>query len=291
VSSRMRAHDNSLLSLRPEGRAPVRLAHSSSKGDGATASVAVSVERLTKVFRGKPAVFDISFSARQNQFVSIVGPSGCGKSTVLKMIAGLIEPTSGSVVVSDEKVEAPLRNASMVFQAPVLMPWRTVLGNVLFCIELRGDSAAKYRGQALDLIKLAGLSGFENHYPHQLSGGMQQRVSICRALLVRPALLLMDEPFGALDVLTRERMGFELQKLWSVERYTALFVTHSITEAVLLSDSIVVMPGMVGRTPAVTIQINLPRPRDANIMKDTRFIELAALVREEIEAGWAGQLA
>jgi NitT/TauT family transport system ATP-binding protein len=287
----MRAHDNSLLSLRPEGRAPVHPAHSSSKGDGATASVAVSVERLTKAFRGKPAVFDISFSARQNQFVSIVGPSGCGKSTVLKMIAGLIEPTSGSVVVNGEKVEAPLRNASMVFQAPVLMPWRTVLGNVLFCIELRGDSAAKYRGQALDLIKLAGLSGFENHYPHQLSGGMQQRVSICRALLVRPALLLMDEPFGALDVLTRERMGFELQKLWSVERYTALFVTHSIAEAVLLSDSIVVMPGMVGRAPAVTIQINLPRPRDANVMKDARFVELAALVRDRIEAGWTGELA
>jgi NitT/TauT family transport system ATP-binding protein len=287
----MRAHDNSLLSLRPQRRAPVRPAHSSSKGDGATASVAVSVERITKAFRGKPAVFDISFSARQNQFVSIVGPSGCGKSTVLKMIAGLIEPTSGSVVVNGEKVEAPLRNASMVFQAPVLMPWRTVLGNVLFCIELRGDSAAKHRAQALDLIKLAGLSGFENHYPHQLSGGMQQRVSICRALLVRPALLLMDEPFGALDVLTRERMGFELQKLWSVERYTALFVTHSIAEAVLLSDSIVVMPGMVGRAPAVTIQINLPRPRDANVMKDARFVELAALVRDRIEAGWTGELA
>jgi NitT/TauT family transport system ATP-binding protein len=151
---------------------------------------------------------------------------------------------------------------------------------------MRGDSAASYREQALELIKLAGLAGFENHYPHQLSGGMQQRVSICRALLVRPALLLMDEPFGALDVLTRERMGFELQKLWSLERYTALFVTHSITEAVLLSDSIVVMPGMVGRMPAVTIEIDLPRPRLAGIMKDPRFVELAALVREQIEAGW-----
>jgi NitT/TauT family transport system ATP-binding protein len=202
------------------------------------------------------------------------------------MIAGLIEPTSGSVTVDGQKVQAPLRNASMVFQAPVLMPWRTVLGNVRFCIEMRGDSAASYRAQALELIKLAGLAGFENHYPHQLSGGMQQRVSICRALLVRPALLLMDEPFGALDVLTRERMGFELQKLWSLERYTALFVTHSITEAVLLSDSIVVMPGMVGRMPAVTIEIDLPRPRDVGIMKDPSFVELAALVREQIEAGW-----
>ena len=285
----MRAHDNSLLSPALEGGAPVGLAHSSAQASPAAGSVAVSVDRLTKAFRGKPAVSDISFSARQNQFVSIVGPSGCGKSTMLKMIAGLIEPTSGSVMVNGAKVEAPLRNASMVFQAPVLMPWRRVLGNVLFCIELRGDSPAKYRRQALALIKLAGLSGFENHYPHQLSGGMQQRVAICRALLVRPSLLLMDEPFGALDVLTRERMAFELQKLWSVERYTALFVTHSITEAVLLSDAIVVMPGMVGRAPAVTIEVDLPRPRDASIMKDPRFIELAALVRDEIEAGWAGQ--
>jgi NitT/TauT family transport system ATP-binding protein len=282
----MRAQANSLLSARPEGRAPVCLAHASRQEESAVAPLAVSVEHLTKAFRGKTAVSDISFKARQNQFVSIVGPSGCGKSTVLKMIAGLIEPTGGSVTVDGQKVQAPLRNASMVFQAPVLMPWRTVLGNVLFCIEMRGDSGAGYRAQALELIKLAGLAGFENHYPHQLSGGMQQRVSICRALLVRPALLLMDEPFGALDVLTRERMGFELQKLWSLERYTALFVTHSITEAVLLSDSIVVMPGMVGRLPAVTIEIDLPRPRDVGIMKDPSFIELAALVREQIEAGW-----
>ena len=178
---RMRAHDNSLLSPALEGGAPVGLAHSSAQASPAAGSVAVSVDRLTKAFRGKPAVSDISFSARQNQFVSIVGRSGCGKSTMLKMIAGLIEPTSGSVMVNGAKVEAPLRNASMVFQAPVLMPWRRVLGNVLFCIELRGELPAKNRRQALALIKLAGLSGFENHYPHQLSGGMQQRVAICRA--------------------------------------------------------------------------------------------------------------
>jgi NitT/TauT family transport system ATP-binding protein len=282
----MRAQANLSLSLPLEGRAAVCPAHSSPKGASVVAPLAVNVEHLTKAFRGKTALSDVSFKARQNQFVSIVGPSGCGKSTVLKMIAGLIEPTSGSLTVDGQRVQAPLRNASMVFQAPVLMPWRTVLGNVLFCIQMRGDSAASYREQALELIKLAGLAGFENHYPHQLSGGMQQRVSICRALLVRPALLLMDEPFGALDVLTRERMGFELQKLWSLERYTALFVTHSITEAVLLSDSIVVMPGMVGRMPAVTIEIDLPRPRLAGIMKDPRFVELAALVREQIEAGW-----
>jgi NitT/TauT family transport system ATP-binding protein len=285
----MPPRDNSLLPLPAGGCAQAGVAHSSPQSFLAAASIAVSVQHLSKAFRGKPAVSDISFSAKQNRFVSIVGPSGCGKSTVLKLIAGLIEPTSGSVIVNGEKVEAPLRNASMVFQSPVLMPWRRVLGNVLFCIELRGDSAARYRAQALDLIKLAGLSGFENHYPHQLSGGMQQRVSICRALLLRPSLLLMDEPFGALDVLTRERMGFELQKLWSLERYTALFVTHSIAEAVLLSDSIVVMPGMVGRLPAVTIEVDLPRPRDTDIIKHARFIELAAQVREQIEAGWAGQ--
>jgi NitT/TauT family transport system ATP-binding protein len=282
----MSAHRNSLVSLRREDRADVRLAHPPTS-DAAAPRLAVSVEHLTKTFRGKVAVSDLSFKALQNQFVSIVGPSGCGKSTMLKMVAGLTEPTSGSVVVDGRNVRAPLHNASMVFQSPVLMPWRTVLGNVLFCIEMRGDAASRYRAQALDLIKLAGLAGFESHYPHQLSGGMQQRVSICRALLVRPSLLLMDEPFGALDVLTRERMAFELQRLWSLERYTALFVTHSITEAVLLSDSIVVMPGMVGRVPAVTIDVDLPRPRDAHIMKDPHFIELTALVRERIEAGWA----
>jgi NitT/TauT family transport system ATP-binding protein len=281
----MSAQGNSLLSPRPEGRADVRCAHAS-VGDAAFPRLAVSVEHLTKAFHGRAALSDVSFKTWQNQFVSIVGPSGCGKSTLLKMVAGLARPTSGSVVVDGQKVQAPLRNASMVFQAPVLMPWRTVLGNVLFCIEMRGDPAAKYRERALDLIKLAGLAGFENHYPHQLSGGMQQRVSICRALLVRPSLLLMDEPFGALDVLTRERMAFELQRLWGHERYTALFVTHSITEAVLLSDSIVVMPGMAGRVPTVTIEIDLPRPRDAGIIKDPRFVELAALVRERIEAGW-----
>jgi NitT/TauT family transport system ATP-binding protein len=170
----------------------------------------------------------------------------------------------------------------MVFQAPVLLPWRTTLANVLFTAEMRGERADAYRARAGELIKLAGLEGFEERLPHELSGGMQQRVAICRALLLDPSLLLMDEPFGALDIITRERMGFELQKIWSATRNTVLFVTHSIAEAVLLSDTVVVMSARPGRLKAV-IAVDLPRPREVGTLSDPRFVELAAWVRDNIE--------
>jgi NitT/TauT family transport system ATP-binding protein len=173
----------------------------------------------------------------------------------------------------------------MVFQAPVLLPWRRVIENILFIAEMRGIKPGEYLHRAQELIKLASLEGFDNRYPHELSGGMQQRVAICRALLLNPSLLLMDEPFGALDVLTRERMGFELQRIWSASKTTVLLVTHSISEAVLLSDTIIVMTARPGRAKAV-IKVDLPRPRNTKTLQEPKFVELMATVRDNIEAQW-----
>ena len=246
---------------------------------------AVAIEGLSKSFATGTAVDDLSFEVGDKEFVSLVGPSGCGKSTLLRLVSGLIAPTKGIVRVRDKEVRGPLAGVGMVFQAPVLLPWRTTLANVLFTAEMRGERAERYRARANELIKLAGLEGFEERLPHELSGGMQQRVAICRALLLNPSLLLMDEPFGALDIITRERMGFELQKIWSASRNTVLFVTHSITEAVLLSDTVVVMSARPGRLKAV-IAVDLPRPREVTTLSDPRFVALAARVRDNIEAHW-----
>ena len=185
---------------------------------------------LCKSFRNVLGLQDVSLTVQDRQFVTIVGPSGCGKSTLLRLISGLIPPTSGEVLVRGTPVSAPIIGVGMVFQSPVLMPWRTTLDNIFFVAEMRGEAGGKYHDRALELIELAGLTGFEQKRPHELSGGMQQRVAICRALLLSPPLILMDEPFGALDVITRERMGFELEKIWNVTKTTVIFVTHSISE-------------------------------------------------------------
>ena len=243
----------------------------------------VHVEQLTKRFETGAAIDGLSFTAGDHEFVTLVGPSGCGKSTTLRIVAGLVPATSGSVRVNGGPVAGPIGGAAMVFQAPVLLPWRRTIDNVLFTAEIAGHDAGRYRSRAQDLMRLAGLDGFERSYPHELSGGMQQRASICRALLLNPALLLMDEPFGALDVLTRERMAFELERIWSATRNAVLFVTHSITEAVLLSDRIVVMSGRPGRAKA-TVAVDLPRPRATAMLHDARFLSLAATVREHLEA-------
>ncbi|HEX7128418.1 MAG TPA: ABC transporter ATP-binding protein [Thermodesulfobacteriota bacterium] len=248
-------------------------------------SAAITVDGLAKSFGASQAIRDLSFEVRENEFVTLVGPSGCGKSTCLRIVAGLVAPTSGRVEVRGRPVTGPLRHVGMVFQSPVLLPWRNALGNVLFTAEMAGESPRDHQPRALELIRLAKLDGFERSYPHELSGGMQQRVAICRALLLGPSLLLMDEPFGALDIMTREQMGFELQRIWSATRTTVLFVTHSITEAVLLSDTIVVMTARPGTARAV-IKVDLPRPRDAGTLRDPRFVELAAAVRDNIEAQW-----
>ena len=174
---------------------------------------AISVQSLQKTFERQIAIDGLSFEVDSNEFVAIVGPSGCGKSTTLRIVAGLERPSSGTVRASGEMVDGPIGNAAMVFQAPVLLPWRRTLSNVLFAAEMRGKRPSAFRERAQDLIALTGRDGFEHSYPHELSGGMQQRVAMCRALLLDPTLLLMVEPFGALDVMTREKMGFELQRI------------------------------------------------------------------------------
>ena len=245
--------------------------------------MSVQLQNVSKMFGSTLAVDDVSFALEDNSFVSIVGASGCGKSTLLRMVSGLIQPSAGKIIVRDKPVTGPLRDIGMVFQAPVLLPWRSTLDNILFVAEMGGQSAGKYRDRARELMSLAGLEGFENSYPHELSGGMQQRASICRAMLLKPSLILMDEPFGALDVITRERMGFALQTLWDESRNTVQFVTHSISEAVLLSDTVIVMTPRPGRIRDV-IQIDLPRPRRRETLRDPRFLELTARLRDGIEA-------
>lgn len=245
--------------------------------------MSISIQKVSKSFGSTLAVDSVSFDFAENSFVSVVGPSGCGKSTLLRMVAGLIPPSSGTIVVRDKLVSGPLRDIGMVFQAPVLLPWRSTLENILFAAEMGGLGAATHRQRAAELMALADLTGFERSYPHELSGGMQQRVSICRAMLLRPSLILMDEPFGALDVITRERMGFAMQTLWEESRSTVLFVTHSISEAVLLSDTVVVMTSRPGRIRDI-IPIDLPRPRHGGTLRDPRFLGYSSRVRDGIES-------
>ena len=243
----------------------------------------LAVDGLTKRFGARTAIDEVSFETREQEFVAILGPSGCGKSTTLRIVSGLTRPTSGTVTIGGHDVHGPVPNAAMVFQAPVLLPWRRTLDNILFTAEMRGANPHLHEAHARELITLAGLEGFEDSYPHELSGGMQQRVAICRALLMRPALLLMDEPFGALDVMTRERMGLELQRIWLATKPSVLFVTHSISEAVLLADSIVVMTPRPGRIQA-TVPVDLPRPRTVDILADPRAVQIARTVRTHMEA-------
>lgn len=251
-----------------------------------TSSVAteplITLDSVSKRFKDQIAIEGLSFSIDANEFVAIIGPSGCGKSTTLRIVSGLLPASSGRVLERGASVTKPIRDAAMVFQNPVLLPWRRTIDNILLSAEMRGESAGSYRERAHDLTRLAGLAGFERSLPHELSGGMQQRVSICRALLLEPALLLMDEPFGALDVLTREKMGFELQHIWESAKSTVLFVTHSITEAVLLADRAIVMSSRPGRAKAI-VPIDLQRPRTVETLRDHAFVELCARLRAQLE--------
>ncbi|HEX7216766.1 MAG TPA: ABC transporter ATP-binding protein [Methylomirabilota bacterium] len=230
------------------------------------------VEKTYRTRRGDlvHALAETTLTVGANEFVTLVGPSGCGKSTLLKLVAGLVPPTHGRIHVRDQPVEEPFPDVGFVFQQPVLLPWRTVMDNVLFSIEMLGLEPRQYRKPAGDLLELTGLAGFETKYPRELSGGMQQRVAICRALLPDPSLLLMDEPFGALDAMTREEMSLELLRIWEERRKTILFVTHSIPEAILLADRVVVMSSRPGRISRV-ITVDLPRPRTMDLEFDPRF--------------------
>jgi NitT/TauT family transport system ATP-binding protein len=243
---------------------------------------------VSKTFRSREgdlvhALEDINLRVEPEEFVSLVGPSGCGKSTLLRLVGGLTLPTRGVVRVRGAEVREPFPDAGFVFQSAVLLPWRTVLDNVLFSIEMLGHRREAYRDRALALIELAGLGGFERKYPWELSGGMQQRVAICRALVHDPSLLLMDEPFGALDAMTREEMSLELLRIWGERRKTILFVTHSIPEAILLSDRVVVMTPRPGRLARV-LEIDLPRPRTVDMEFDERFRKASDEIRSLIFA-------
>src|SRR5438105_1942546 len=221
--------------------------------------------------RGTVLALDgIDFNVREGEFVAIVGPSGCGKSTLLKILAGLLPATRGQVRLRDVPITGPRRDIGMVFQSPVLFPWRTVLDNVLLPVDVQRLGRDRSRSRALDLLALVGLSGFEHRYPWELSGGMQQRVAITRALVHNPAMLLMDEPFGALDAMTRDQMNLELQRIWLERKKTVLFITHSIPEAVFLADRVLVMTPRPGRL-LDDVRVGLPRPRSLDVMNTPEF--------------------
>ena len=229
------------------------------------------------------ALDHVVFEVQAGNFVSIVGPSGCGKSTLLKIVSGLLPPSSGTVTVNGEPVRAPLENVGMVFQAPVLLKWRSVTANILLPVEFARLDIPSHTERTRALIKVVGLDGFDEMYPHQLSGGMQQRVSLCRALVTDPQLLLMDEPFGALDAMTRDELDMELLRIWEERKKTVLFVTHSIQEAVFLSDVVFVMSARPGRL-LEQITINLPRPRSMEMMTDQKFGGYALKIRALLAA-------
>jgi len=220
---------------------------------------------------------NINFNVNESEFIAIVGPSGCGKTTILKMIAGLVSYTDGSILVGGKLVTKPVTNVGIIFQDAVLMDWRDVLSNVLIQCDIRGMNRSKYESVAKKLIKDVGLDGFENKKPFELSGGMRQRVAICRALVHNPPLLLMDEPFGALDALTREQISMDIQHLWMEQRKTALLITHSISEAVLLADRVIVMTPRPGRIAEI-IDIDLPRPRRLDKLP-SHYNELTGKIR------------
>ncbi|MDQ6916248.1 MAG: ABC transporter ATP-binding protein [Pseudomonadota bacterium] len=227
----------------------------------------------------KPLEFDI----HEGEFLSIVGPSGCGKSTLLKLVGGLLPATRGSIEIAGKRVDGPADSIGIVFQSHVLLAWRTVIENIMLQIEVRKLPRERGLEHARELVDMVGLKGFENKYPWQLSGGMQQRASICRALVHDPAILLMDEPFGALDAMTREKMNLELQRIWSAAKKTVLLITHSIPESIFLSDRVLVMTERPGSIAAI-YDVPLPRPRTLAMMGGAEFGALAQKIRAHFYA-------
>ena len=253
----------------------------------------VSIKNLSKVFGrgGLTALQDINVEVGRGEFVSLIGPSGCGKSTLLRIVGDIIEPTTGSVTVNGK----PARRARLdhdygiVFQSPVLYDWRTVTKNIALPLEMLGWDRSRRSKRVKEMLELVELENFGNHHPWQLSGGMQQRVSIARAFSFSPALLLMDEPFGALDEMTRERLNMELLQIWAEIGSTVTFVTHSIQEAVFLSTQVAVMSARPGRIAGI-VPIDLPQPRTATTREEPRFFELVTEVRERLHAAGADEV-
>ncbi|WPB57456.1 ABC transporter ATP-binding protein [Xylophilus sp. GOD-11R] len=248
--------------------------------------------KVSKVYQGKAgpveAVSDVSLSIREGEFVSILGPSGCGKSTLMMMMAGLEDITEGVIIERGREVTGPRPDVGLIFQDATLLPWLSVLDNVLFPVRILKRPRADYLPRALELLKMTGLSDFAHHRPAQLSGGMRQRASICRALVLDPPLLMMDEPFSALDAITRDEMNFALLDIWQRHPKTGVFITHSIREAVLLSDRVLVMT----RRPSTVVcdlTIPFPRPRRPEIVETPEFTAICAQLRSQIEAGYAAE--
>lgn len=249
---------------------------------------AFGFHRLQKVFRSKDggdviALRDVGFDVRQGEFVTVVGPSGCGKSTLLRILAGLERASGGTVSLGGQAVTGPSRDIGVVFQAPVLLPWRTVLQNVLVPAQIQGRDMKVATERAMHYLTLVGLENFATKYPGELSGGMQQRVGIARAFVNDPMLLLMDEPFGALDAMTRETMNLELQKLKERTGATIMLVTHSIPEAVFLGDRVVVMSPRPGRVTQI-VDVDLPHPRSLDMINTDRFGTYVSGIRANLNA-------
>lgn len=239
---------------------------------------AIHIKGVSKAFQSPTgpvvALEALDLDIHPGEFVAVVGPSGCGKSTLMRLIAGLVTASSGSISVSKRDVRGPLHDVGIVFQQPILLDWRDILGNVLFQIDMRGLDVDAYRPKAIKLLDQVGLADFAHRRPYELSGGMKQRAAIARALVHEPPLLLMDEPFGALDALTREQMRLDLEQLWLSTQKTVVFITHSVDEAVLLADRIVVMSPRPGRIERI-INVDMPRPRGFDGRKQVRFHEIS----------------
>jgi NitT/TauT family transport system ATP-binding protein len=259
-------------------------------GEGATTTASravIEIAGVSKTYRTRdgevPSLRPLDFDVREGEFLVIVGPSGCGKSTLLKLIAGLLPPSAGEIRVNGKAITKPHGDVGIVFQSALLLPWRTVLGNVMLPIDMKRLPRAKYLERAKALLSMVGLDGFERKLPWQLSGGMQQRAAICRALVHDPRIVLMDEPFGALDAMTRERMNVELQRIQRETGKTVLLITHSIPEAVFLGDRVLVMSERPGAIAAI-YDVPLPRPRSLEMMADPLFVELTQTVRRHFYA-------
>ena len=230
------------------------------------------------------ALQDVSLTIGKDEFIALVGPSGCGKSTLLRAISALIKPSKGKILIDGAPLSSPSNQVGIVFQQAVLLPWRTVLDNVLLPAEILRLDLVKARARARDLLNMVGLSGFEARYPGELSGGMQQRAAICRALIHDPSMLLMDEPFAALDALTREDLGLQLLRIWAAEKKTIVFVTHNISEAILLADRVVAMSPRPGRISEI-VSVDLPRPRTLDMEFLPQFKSNSDRVRAVIGHG------
>jgi NitT/TauT family transport system ATP-binding protein len=264
----------------------------SPQGEAIASPPAIELESISKLFRTKNgtvlALDDINLTVEAGEFISIIGPSGCGKSTLLTITGGLVLPTSGKTSVFGAEVRRPVTDVGIVFQKDLLLDWRTVLQNVLLQAEMRGMDMEQAKVRARQLLKSVGLGDFENARPWELSGGMRQRVGLCRALLHDASLLLLDEPFGALDALTRDQINLDLERLWSAESRTALLITHSISEAIFLSDRVIVISPRPGRIIA-DVRIDLDRPRGLHMRKLERYAEYEDHLRRLIMPSSGGE--